>query len=82
MEWSRRKVSGVGYQVSGRKPRASWAAVGLAVISCLVQGVNFVRNDIAPLLEAAKQNTVMLKRIEARMEDHERRLSELERGRK
>lgn len=64
-----------------RRPRATWAAVVLAALSCLAQGVNFVRNDIAPLLEATQQNSATLKRIETRLEDHERRLTELERRR-
>ena len=77
MDWMTRKNS----QVNFRRPRATWAAVVLAAISCLAQGVNFVRNDIAPLLEATRQNSETLKRIETKLEDHERRIQVLERKR-
>lgn len=60
------------------RAKASWAAVALALISCVVQGVNFVRTDLKPLLEASQKNTAALERIERRLEDHERRLVELE----
>lgn len=67
----------------GDKPgrgKASWAAVALALVSCCVQGVNFVRTDLKPLLEAARQNQATLERIEQRLADHERRIAELERA--
>ncbi len=87
MEWTKREKGRQGDGEMGRRgdarqPRASWAAVGLAALSCLVQGINFVRNDIAPLLEATKQTSATLKRIEVRLADHERRLAELERRKK
>lgn len=81
MEWVSRK-SAVGSRKSERKPRATWAAVALAVCSLFVQVTNFVRTDLKPLLEATRQNSETLKRIETRLEDHEHRLQELERRRK
>ena len=78
MEWSSRKVAR-GTQNVERKPRATWAAVVLAVCSLFVQVTNFVRTDLKPLMELAQQNSAALKRIEEKLQDHERRLTELER---
>ena len=61
------------------KPRATWAAVALALVSLAVQMLNFWRSDLKPVLDATKANTVMLERIEQRLEDHETRIGELER---
>ena len=82
MEWMSRKVVGSRQSVVGSKPRATWAAVGLAVCSLFVQVTNFVRVDLKPLLEATRQNSETLKRIETRLADHERRIIDLERHKK
>ena len=74
------------------KPRATWAAVALAACSLLVQGVNFVKTDLKPLLEQGRKNQVVLirieeqvilnttrlARIEKRLDEHERRIADLE----
>ena len=75
--WTKRLADGA------KKPRskASWAAVALAAISCLVQGVNFVRNDLKPVLDGLRENTATMRRIDARLDDHESRIKKLE-GRK
>ena len=94
MEWSSRKVAR-GTQNVERKPRATWAAVVLAVCSLFVQVTNFVRTDLKPLLEAARQSRVELnevreivdrvdKQFDVRAEliiDHEERLGTLEQRR-
>lgn len=80
MQWMNRSAErGVRNAEGKKKTRASWAAVALAVCSLFVQVTNFVRTDLKPLLEAMKQNTATLKRIETRLEDHEHRLQVLER---
>lgn len=60
------------------KPRATWAAVALAVVSLCVQVVNFWRSDLKPVLEQGREQKESLLRIEKRLEDHERRLGDLE----
>lgn len=73
MEWMNRTGR------DGKKGRAGWAAVGLAICSLGVQVTNFVRTDLKPLLELSRQTAEAVKRIETRLEDHERRIGELER---
>jgi hypothetical protein len=86
MEWNRRKVVGgrqsVLGSVAGRKPRATWAAVLFALASLVVDLSGWVRADLKPLMELARENSASLKRIETKLEDHERRIQELERRRK
>jgi hypothetical protein len=60
------------------RSKATWAAVALAAISCIVQLVNFVRTDLKPVLDGIKSSNEKLTRIEQRLEDHERRIGELE----
>ena len=68
MEWTKRET---GDRETGRwgdgetqgDRGAPWAGVELAALSCLVQGINFVRNDIAPSLEATKQTSATLNQL-------------------
>lgn len=75
MSWMIRgnRNAGVRGQRSGvRDRKATWAGVALSVLSLLAQVGNFIRVDLQPVLSA-------LSRIEQRIEDHERRIAELER---
>lgn len=76
MEWMRRMV--IGEQGTKRRAKASMAALVFGAVSCLVQGIDFVRNDIKPVIEILRQNTATMQRIEQRLEDHETRLKKLE----
>lgn len=60
------------------RPRATWAAVALAVVSLLVQCLNFWRTDLKPVLEVGQQNQAALTRIERKQADHDERLVRLE----
>lgn len=79
--WTNRQVSGVRDRVSGRRPRASWAAVVFALLSLIVDVSGWLKSDLKPLLELSRQNSETLKRIETKLEDHERRIQVLERRR-
>lgn len=62
------------------KTKATWAAAALAGVSLLAQITNFVRSDLKPVLDGVKQVSAKLDAIEKRLEDHENRLRDLERG--
>lgn len=73
MTWTQRTKTAM------QKPRkATWAAVALGVISILTQLLNFVRVDLQPLIIKLDQIDAKTTRIEQRLEDHERRLQNLE----
>jgi hypothetical protein len=82
MEWMSRRVVGSRKSEVGSKPRASWAAVLFALASLIVDVSGWIKSDLKPLIEATRQNSETLQRIERRLEDHERRIAELERQRK
>lgn len=79
MEWMSRKVVGSRQTVDGRKPRASWAAVVFALASLIVDVSGWIKTDLKPLMDLSRQNSETLKRIESKLEDHERRIQVLER---
>ena len=66
-------------QLNARKPRATWAAMVFALASLVVDVTGWIKTDLKPLMELAQQNSAALKRIEEKLQDHERRLMELER---
>jgi hypothetical protein len=53
-----------------------------ALASLIVDVSGWIKSDLKPLIEATRQNSETLQRIERRLEDHERRIAELERQRK
>lgn len=80
MEWSKRSAER-GTRNAERKTRASWAAVVFALASLIVDVSGWIKTDLKPLMEISRQNSETLKRIESRLEDHERRIQVLERKR-
>ncbi len=81
MEWNRRKLE-VGSRKWEGKPRATWAAMTFALASLIVDVSGWIKTDLKPLMELSRQNAETLKRIEAKLEDHERRIIDLERRKK
>ncbi len=61
-----------------RKSNLAWLPAVLALISLLVQALNLWRTDLKPLVDLGQKNQAALERIEKRLDDHERRLTELE----
>lgn len=61
-----------------RKNNLAWLPAVLALLALLVQALNLWRTDLKPLVDLGQKNQAALERIEKRLDDHERRLTELE----
>lgn len=69
-----------GDPATGKPRKATLAAAALLIAQLVMQVLNFLRADLAPIKEALASITRAVARVEQRLEDHERRLKRLEDG--
>ncbi len=76
--WTARAKKAATETITDKQPKATWAAVALLLLNLAGQAVQFYRNDFKTVVDAVEHNTATLKKLEDKMEDHEERITKVE----